>query len=246
MPHFTFSGIKVFYQIKGEGEPVLFLHGNTVSSKIFENDAAFFSKKFMTILFDYPGCGESGRVDDYPENYWSFNADCAIELLTILGIKQINLIAVSGGGLVALNIAAKKPDFVSRIIIDRGLGEHFTDSEINNILENRERAKNTLFREIWKGFHGEDWEKVIDADSVMLKRLIPESSLIDGDVSDINASVIFTGNLLDEDINDLIDKIKELSKKLKNSTTALYSSGKEISDNYKFRQIALNFLNSSI
>ncbi|HEX2982008.1 MAG TPA: alpha/beta hydrolase [Ignavibacteriales bacterium] len=246
MPYFTFAEKKVFYQVKGEGEPVLFLHGNTVSSKIFDNDAAFFSKKFTTILFDYPGCGESERIDEYPENYWAFNADCAIELLTLLGIKKVNLIAVSGGGLVALNIASKEPDLVSRIIIDRGLGEQFTQSEINNILENREKAKKTLFKEIWKGFHGEDWEKVIDADSIMLKRLIPDSSLIEGPISDINASVIFTGNLLDEDINVLIDKIKELSKKLKNSTTALYSSGNDGSDNYKFRQIALNFLNSSI
>ncbi|HEX3072222.1 MAG TPA: alpha/beta hydrolase [Ignavibacteriales bacterium] len=68
MPYFTFAEKKVFYQVKGEGEPVLFLHGNTVSSKIFDNDAAFFSKKFTTILFDYPGCGESERIDEYPEN----------------------------------------------------------------------------------------------------------------------------------------------------------------------------------
>ncbi len=245
MAYFTFTDKQVFYDIKGEGEPVLFLHGNTVSSKIFDNDIAFFSKKFMTIAFDYPGCGNSDRIDEYPENYWAYNAECGIALLEHLKIEQTSLIGVSGGGLVALNIAAKRPELVTKILIDRGLGEHFTESEISVILENRERAKKTSFSEIWKGFHGEDWEKAVDTDSMMLKHVVPNSSLVEGDISSITAPVIFTGNLLDEDINELLEKIKELSKKLSNTNTALYSNPNENADNVKFRQIALNFLNGS-
>jgi pimeloyl-ACP methyl ester carboxylesterase len=37
MAYFEFEDNKVFYKIIGQGEPVLFLHGNTVSSKMFNS-----------------------------------------------------------------------------------------------------------------------------------------------------------------------------------------------------------------
>lgn len=36
MSYFTYYGKKIFYREVGEGKPVLFLHGNTASSKMFE------------------------------------------------------------------------------------------------------------------------------------------------------------------------------------------------------------------
>lgn len=36
MSYFIYHGKKIFYREVGEGKPVLFLHGNTASSKMFE------------------------------------------------------------------------------------------------------------------------------------------------------------------------------------------------------------------
>ena len=36
MPYFEFEGKQIYYDEKGEGKPVIFLHGNVASSKMFD------------------------------------------------------------------------------------------------------------------------------------------------------------------------------------------------------------------
>ena len=54
MPYFDFEGKKVFYDSLGKGNPLILLHGNSVSSKMFDSESIFYSKYYKVYLIDYP------------------------------------------------------------------------------------------------------------------------------------------------------------------------------------------------
>ncbi len=71
MPFFKYCDRSVFYEEYGEGRPLVFLHGNTASSKMFEPLMPLYADKFRCILMDFLGNGRSDRVDSFstPRQY---------------------------------------------------------------------------------------------------------------------------------------------------------------------------------
>ena len=53
MAYFPYGGKSIFYEEFGQGSPVLFLHGNTASSKMFELLMPLYAEKFRCILLDF-------------------------------------------------------------------------------------------------------------------------------------------------------------------------------------------------
>lgn len=82
MAYFPYGGKSIFYEEFGQGSPVLFLHGNTASSKMFELLMPLYAEKFRCILLDFLGNGRSDRVERFspdlcrrrpgrPSRWWS-------------------------------------------------------------------------------------------------------------------------------------------------------------------------------
>lgn len=249
MSFFNFNEKRVFYKTKGRGAPLIFLHGNTASSKIFENDIDFFAKSFQTVVVDFPGHGKSERIESFNENYWQYNAEAAIALCKELKLDKVNLLGSSGGALIALNAAVIEPGLFVKIIADSCPGEILTRKDIDRIIESRKAAKKNLVKDFWRNNHGDDWEKIVDMDEEMLVKLPDNYEPIKGNLSAITASILFTGSLDDLEIENIAVKMTSLAKKINNSLAALYSKGDNpfmLSESDKFRQIALNFLKGSI
>ena len=57
------NGIKLCYEMKGEGFPVIFIHGFGSKKEIWKPQVVEISKKFKVIIFDLRGTGESDRPD---------------------------------------------------------------------------------------------------------------------------------------------------------------------------------------
>ena len=53
------NGVKLYYEVYGEGEPLLMIHGNGGSFSCFENQVEEFSKHFKVIFVDCRGRGNS-------------------------------------------------------------------------------------------------------------------------------------------------------------------------------------------
>lgn len=53
--------IKLHYEEKGTGQPVVLLHGNGEDSSYFKNQIEYFSKKYRVIAVDTRGHGKSER-----------------------------------------------------------------------------------------------------------------------------------------------------------------------------------------
>ena len=52
MSYFNYNGYKVHYSTNGKGQPMLLLHGNTMSSRMFSGIVHKYSKHFKIILID--------------------------------------------------------------------------------------------------------------------------------------------------------------------------------------------------
>ena len=66
MPKVPYCGRSMFYQEAGEGPVLIFLHGNTASSRLFEPLLPLYTPHFRCVLLDFLGNGRSDRVESFP------------------------------------------------------------------------------------------------------------------------------------------------------------------------------------
>ncbi|MCC9684230.1 alpha/beta hydrolase, partial [Streptococcus agalactiae] len=48
----TKDGSDIYYRVVGQGQPIVFLHGNSLSSRYFDKQIAYFSKYYQVIVMD--------------------------------------------------------------------------------------------------------------------------------------------------------------------------------------------------
>lgn len=66
MSYFIFDNKHIYYDEIGTGMPLLFLHGNTTSSKMFFDIAEKYKKSFKVVLIDFLGHRKSDRLEEFP------------------------------------------------------------------------------------------------------------------------------------------------------------------------------------
>lgn len=89
MAYFPYGGKSIFYEEFGQGSPVLFLHGNTASSKMFELLMPLYAEKFRCILLDFLGNGRSDRVERFSPDLWQEEARQTIALVEYLQCGKV-------------------------------------------------------------------------------------------------------------------------------------------------------------
>lgn len=166
MAYFSYNNKQVYYEEHGNGAPLVLLHGNTASSKMFTPLIHKFNKSHRIILIDFLGHGQSKRISEFPVDLWHDEAIQVIALLDNLKLTHVNLLGSSGGALVAINVALERPDLVNKIIADSFEGERALDAFTQNIYSEREASKvDPIFYQI---MHGDDWESVVDCDTAAI------------------------------------------------------------------------------
>ena len=228
MSKFYFNNKEVYYEIIGNGPPVLLLHGNSASSKMFSSLIDLYEKQFKLILIDYPGHGQSQRIDEFPVDYWYENSKVVMELIKHLGLEKVNLIGTSGGAQVALNVALEYPEVINKVIADSFEGEKSIASFAENIEEDRRNSKDFEgARAFWQYNHGLDWEKVVDRDTQAIKRHYKEiGCFFHKELSNLKVPVLLVGSKEDEFMSNIIENIYEdLLKKIPDSSIYLFEKG---------------------
>ena len=74
MPTVSYCGKSLFYQEAGEGPVLLFLHGNTASSRLFEPLLPLHAPHFRCVLLDFLDNGRSDRAAVLPADLWQDEA----------------------------------------------------------------------------------------------------------------------------------------------------------------------------
>lgn len=113
MPHLKAkSGIVWHYDIDGEGERLVFIHGWGVDKRIWRQQAKFFSRYYSVMTVDLPGHGKSGwaKID------LTVMAGDLRSLLEQTRFGEVTMIGSSLGGLVALKFYEMFPERIRRMI----------------------------------------------------------------------------------------------------------------------------------
>ncbi len=104
MPLIKTNGINTYYEKKGKGKPIIFIHGITASGEAWKPQADYFSKKYTVITYDLRGHGKSGKSKtDYSIEQLAKDLH---ELITSLNVKKPVICGLSLGGMVAQSYAA--------------------------------------------------------------------------------------------------------------------------------------------
>tara|TARA_R110000868_G_scaffold28686_1_gene107280 strand:+ start:23555 stop:24334 length:780 start_codon:yes stop_codon:yes gene_type:complete len=128
------KGIPIFYTDKGEGTPVVFLHGFLENSSMWNAFIPTLSKTNRVICIDLLGHGETGCLG-YVHTMESM-ADAVNAVINHLKIKRLILIGHSMGGYVSLAFAEQYPKKILGLCLMNSTAQ--ADSDDRKI--NRDRA----------------------------------------------------------------------------------------------------------
>ena len=107
--------VELYYEIHGEGSPLVMLHGGVNPSDMFGAPLAAMAETHQVIAIHMRGHGFSTDAD-VP---WSIEqmADDVAALLGELGITRVDVMGWSLGGGVALQTAIRHPELVGKLIV---------------------------------------------------------------------------------------------------------------------------------
>lgn len=108
------SKIKLFYEKAGSGAPLILLHGNGEDHTIFIKAVSVLKNHFTVYAVDTRGHGKSTAVS---ELHYEDMADDMYEFIRILNLEKPIVYGFSDGGIIALILAIKHPDLLSKIIV---------------------------------------------------------------------------------------------------------------------------------
>ncbi len=108
------NGIKICYEIHGEGYPIILIHGLGAKKETWVGQIGPLSKIYKTITLDIRGAGKSDRPNE-PYTMETFAEDIKC-LMDFLNIEQAHIIGRSLGGLVAQHVVLNYPERVKKVI----------------------------------------------------------------------------------------------------------------------------------
>jgi pimeloyl-ACP methyl ester carboxylesterase len=109
------NDIKIYYEIYGEGEPLLLLHGNGGSILSFEFQIPELSKYFKVIAVDSRAQGKS--TDSEKEITYALMASDMNELIDNLQLESVYIAGWSDGGNIGLELAYAHPEKVKKLVV---------------------------------------------------------------------------------------------------------------------------------
>lgn len=102
----------LYYEVAGEGHPLLLLHEGIADSRMWDEQFPIFAQHYRTIRYDLRGYGSthwhSGTFAAYDDPAALFHA---------LGVQKAHVLGVSYGGRVALDFALAHPELVASLIL---------------------------------------------------------------------------------------------------------------------------------
>ena len=128
--------LDLYYEVYGEGEPLVLLHGNSGSIKDYYQQIPVLSKQYKVIAIDTRGHGKSKDSSRKDFTYKMF-ADDVKAVADHMKLDKINIVGWSDGGNTGLEFALKYPDRLNKLVtiganafpegVEKRLMDHFTN-----------------------------------------------------------------------------------------------------------------------
>jgi pimeloyl-ACP methyl ester carboxylesterase len=112
MPSVDAGGTALYYEEKGSGQPVLFVHGIPTDYRAWANQVQAFSDGYRTITISRRYAAPNARKGDLLDSTVGNNAGDLKAFIEKLGLAPVHLVGHSYGGFVSAYLAADHPDLV--------------------------------------------------------------------------------------------------------------------------------------
>jgi pimeloyl-ACP methyl ester carboxylesterase len=119
--HVVANGVNTYYEVHGDGEALLLLHGGTDTIECFEHQTPALAKQFKVVLPERRGHGRTADVEG-PITY-ELMAQDTMAFMEALGIAEAYLVGWSDGAIVGMLVAMSRPDMVKKLV---SIGGNFT------------------------------------------------------------------------------------------------------------------------
>lgn len=139
MATFPFEGVELYYEDHGSGEPVVILNGIFMSCASWQAFVPSFAERNRLLLLDLVDQGRSGKLDhDYTQEV---QERAVLAFLDHLGLASAALVGISYGGEVAMRVASRHPDRVTKLVLSNTCA--YTSPWLRDIGRSWEHAMNT-------------------------------------------------------------------------------------------------------
>lgn len=129
MGYANVNGIKMYYEIYGDGKPLMIIWGMGGEIGSFV-DKLKETSKYKLITFDNRGTGRTDKPDE--EYTIELMAEDVVGLLDELGIQSTDILGISMGSRIAITLAAKYPERVSNLILNVAAARSAQNSDENS------------------------------------------------------------------------------------------------------------------
>lgn len=257
------NGAKLYYEMKGEGQPVLMLHGYPLDSRMWDAQFETLAEHFQAIRFDFAGLGKS----DVHDQDFSLVEDIH-GLLAFLKVERVNIIGLSVGGNLGMDFTLAYPEMVNKLLlVSTGLlgWSDFSPERQKYNAELRECSNQEKIIELmckaWVAgpFRSTDEinQDILDKYSLMLtdnlarengngKMILPETKTLDR-VENISAPTVIVSP--DVDFPDFIKIADFLHEKIKHSQKVVLPGTAHMLNMekpYEFNELVIKFFNTNI
>lgn len=115
MPRLPLPDISLYYEVAGQGDPIVFIHGLGSSARDWEYQVPFFAPRYRVVVFDVRGHGRSDKPPG-PYSVPLFAQDTAA-LIRALEVAPAHIVGISMGGMIALQLAVDEPALVRSLVV---------------------------------------------------------------------------------------------------------------------------------
>jgi len=109
--YFYHNGGSIYYEVKGKGFPLVFVHGGNMDNRIWDDQVNIFAKRNLVIRYDIRGFGKSDR----PKQPYSHVEDL-FSLLNHLHVNKAVLVGLSLGSRIIIDFCLIHPEIVEALI----------------------------------------------------------------------------------------------------------------------------------
>jgi 3-oxoadipate enol-lactonase len=115
MPYAQVGDIKLYYEVQGDGPPIVLIPGLGADTRLFANVVPLLATTHQVVMLDPRGGGQS----DKPKGQYSIEqmAEDVAGLFGTLGIASADVVGYSMGGKIALQLAAGHPELVDHLVL---------------------------------------------------------------------------------------------------------------------------------